>query len=127
PGCSRSTRPLYFERSRGGAGQFEPAGGGGTGLSTKARKQHEGMAQAYQALSVDHQYVKHSLHETEENLRELVSVMPAAVYACDREGIITYYNRQAIEVWGRTPDLDGRPWSFLDSRRLYRVDGTLLR
>ena len=33
----------------------------------KLRKQHEGMAQAYQALSVDHQYVKHSLHETEEN------------------------------------------------------------
>ncbi len=92
----------------------------------KLRKQHEGMAQAYQALSVDHQYVKHSLHETEENLRELVSVMPAAVYACDREGIITYYNRQAIEIWGRTPDLDGRPWSFLDSRRWYRVDGTLL-
>jgi PAS domain-containing protein len=93
----------------------------------KLRKQHESMAQAYQELSVDHHYVKHSLHETEENLRELVSVMPAAVYACDKEGIITYYNRQAVEIWGRTPDLDDPPWSFLDSRRIYRLDGTLLR
>jgi signal transduction histidine kinase len=91
------------------------------------RKQHESMTQSYQELSVDHQYVKHSLHETEENLRELVSVMPAAVYACDRQGIITYYNRQAVEIWGRTPDLNDPPWSFLDSRRIYRTDGTRLR
>jgi len=93
----------------------------------KIRKQHESIAQAYQELSVDHQYVKHSLHETEENLRELISVMPAAVYACDRDGIITYYNRQAVEIWGRTPDLSDPPWASLDSRRLYRPDGTLLR
>jgi signal transduction histidine kinase len=85
------------------------------------------MTQSYQELSVDHQYVKHSLHETEENLRELVSVMPAAVYACDRQGVITYYNRQAVEIWGRTPDLNDPPWSFLDSRRIYRTDGTRLR
>ena len=91
------------------------------------RKQHEGMSQAYEELTVDHQYVKQSLHESEENLRELVSVMPAAVCACDREGIITYYNRQAVEIWGRTPDLDDPPWSFPDSRRIYRTDGTLLR
>jgi signal transduction histidine kinase len=92
----------------------------------KLRKQHESISQAFQELSVDHQYVKHSLQETEENLRELVSVMPAAVYACDREGTITYYNRQAVAIWGRTPDLDDPPWASLDSRRLYRVDGTLL-
>src|SRR5580658_10119859 len=93
----------------------------------KLRNQHDTIAQAYQELSVDHHYVKHSLHETEENLRELVSVMPAAIYACDKDGIITYYNRQAVEIWGRTPDLDAPPWSFLDSRRIYRMDGTLLR
>jgi len=91
------------------------------------RKQHQSISQAYQELSVDHQYVKHSLHETEENLRELVSVMPAAVYACDRDGLITYYNRQSVELWGRAPDLGDPPWSFLDSRRMYRGDGTLLQ
>jgi signal transduction histidine kinase len=92
----------------------------------KIRKQHASMSQAYQDLSVDHHFVKHSLHETEENLRELVSAMPAAVYACDVDGVITYYNQKSIEIWGRTPDLDQLPWSFLDSRRMYRVDGTVL-
>jgi len=32
-------------------------------------------------------------------------------------------NRQAAEIWGRTPHLDDPPWLFLDSRRLYRLDG----
>jgi signal transduction histidine kinase len=93
----------------------------------KLQQQHDSIAQAYQELNADHQYVKHSLYETEENLRELVSVMPAAVYACDREGIITYYNPQAVEIWGRKPDLDAAPWSFLDSRRIFRADGTTFR
>ena len=90
------------------------------------RHQHESITQAYQELSVDHQYVKYSLHATEENLRELVSVMPAAVYACDRDGVITYYNLQAVELWGRTPNLDDPPWSFLNSRRVFEADGTPL-
>jgi signal transduction histidine kinase len=92
----------------------------------KLRQQHASITQAYQELSIDHQYVKHSLHATEENLRELVAVMPAGVYACDREGFITYYNPQAVEIWGRTPSLNDPPWSFLDSRRVYGSDGTPL-
>jgi signal transduction histidine kinase len=92
----------------------------------EVRKQHESMALAYQGLSVDHQYMKHSLHESKENLRELVSVMPAAVYACDREGVITYYNDRAGEFWGCKPHLDDPPWLFLNSLRIYRTDGTPL-
>ena len=74
----------------------------------RLRQQHQSMAQAYQDLSLDHQYAKHHLHESEENLRELVSVMPAAVYACDIDGIITYFNPVASELWGRArPGLPG--------------------
>src|SRR5882724_5298791 len=69
----------------------------------------------------------HSLRETEENLRELVSVIPTSVYACDRDGVITYFNPHVVEIWGRAPELDDLPWSFLDSRRMYRMDGTRLR
>jgi PAS domain-containing protein len=97
------------------------------GALRKLRTQHESMARAFQELSVDHQYAKHSLRETEENLRELISVIPAAVYACDRDGVITYFNPYVVEIWGRTPELDDSPWSFLDSRRMYRMDGTPLR
>ncbi len=93
----------------------------------KLRQQHQSMTQAWQELSLDHQYTKHHLHESKENLRELVSVMPAAVYACDNDGIITYYNHQAVELWGRTPDLDEPAWAFLDSHRIYNSEGVLLR
>jgi signal transduction histidine kinase len=96
------------------------------GSLRKLRAQHESMAQAFQELSLDHQYAKHNLRETEENLRELVSVMPASVLACDREGVITFFNPHVFEIWGRTPELDDLPWSFLDSRRMYRMDGTPL-
>jgi signal transduction histidine kinase len=96
------------------------------GSLRKLRAQHESMARAFQELSVDHQYAKYSLRETEENLRELISVMPASVYACDTEGVITYFSPHAVEIWGRTPELDDAPWSFLDSRRMYRTDGTPL-
>jgi signal transduction histidine kinase len=88
------------------------------------REKHEGMTQAYQELSFDHQFAKHSLHETQEKLRELISVMPAAVYSCDHHGVITYYNRQAVEIWGRMPKPDDAPWWFLDSCRLYPTEST---
>jgi len=41
--------------------------------------------------------------------------------------VITYFNPYVIEIWGRAPELDDSPWSFLDSRRMYRMDGTPLR
>jgi signal transduction histidine kinase len=53
--------------------------------------------------------------------------MPAAIYACDTDGSITYYNRQAIDLWGRKPEVDCPPWSFLDSRRIYNAAEILLR
>jgi signal transduction histidine kinase len=91
------------------------------------RSRHESMALAYQELGLDHQWVKHSLHAAEENLRELVSVMPAAIFACDRDGFITYHNRAAVEIWGRTPGLGDPPWSFLNLCPAYLPDGTLVR
>jgi signal transduction histidine kinase len=97
------------------------------GLLQDLQKRHEGITHAYRELSLDHRHVKHTLHETEKNLRELVSVMPAAVYACDRNGVITYYNRQAEVIWGRIPDAANSSWAFLDERQLYRLDGAPLR
>jgi PAS domain-containing protein len=32
--------------------------------------------------------------------------MPAAAYTTDAEGLITYFNRRAVEVWGREPKLN---------------------
>ena len=91
------------------------------------RTQNATMVKAYETLAVDHQHVKESLQNRETNLRELVSAMPAAVYACDAEGQIVYYNQQAVALWGREPQLTELAWSFLNSRLMYRADGAVLR
>ena len=36
----------------------------------------------------------------------LMGKMPAAVYTCDAEGLITYFNQRAVELWGREPALN---------------------
>jgi PAS domain S-box-containing protein len=43
---------------------------------------------------------------SEERLRQVLAIMPAAVYACDAEGRITFYNEHAVELWGREPSLN---------------------
>ena len=91
------------------------------------RNQNATMVKVYETLAVDHQHIRESLQDRETNLRELVSAMPAAVYACDAEGLIVYYNQQAVALWGREPQLSEPAWSFLNSRLLYRTDGILLR
>ena len=88
------------------------------------RHQNADIANAYESLHIDHEDLKQSLRERETSIRELVSAIPAAVYACDGAGAIVYCNSRAVELWGREPEFDGQPWSFLDSRRLYRNDGT---
>jgi PAS domain S-box-containing protein len=91
------------------------------------RAQRDTLARAYESLSLDHLYVKDCLHERETNLRELLSMTPAAIYACDAEGSITYHNHQAVSLWGTAPQLGERGWSFLDSRQLCSLNGTRLR
>jgi PAS domain S-box-containing protein len=46
-----------------------------------------------------------------------------AVYACDAEGLITYFNRRAVEAWGREPRLRDPADRFCGSFRLFTSDG----
>ncbi len=68
-----------------------------------------------------------ALHESELQFRHLMEVLPAAAYTCDAEGLITYFNRQAQELWGRAPRLSDTVDRFCGSFRLFAVDGTPLR
>ncbi len=45
-------------------------------------------------------------HGSEPQFRRLLEVMPAAAYTTDATGLITYFNRRAVEVWGREPQLN---------------------
>ena len=48
------------------------------------------------------------------------------VYTCDAGGVITYYNSQAAELWGRKPELGDTDEKFCGSHMMYRVDGSYL-
>lgn len=64
------------------------------------------------------------IHRSEEHFRRLLDKLPAGAYMCDREGLITYYNQEAVRLWGRTPELNDSIDRFCGSFKLFMVDGT---
>ena len=63
--------------------------------------------------------------ELVDNLwRELIETVPAAIYATDAVGRITFYNEAAATLWGCRPEL-GKS-EFCGSWKLYWPDGTPL-
>ncbi len=90
------------------------------------RKENAMITDAYETLTVDHRFVEQRLRDRDTTLRDLVSAIPAAVYACDTEGRLIYHNRHATDLWGREPQPDEGSWAFLNWRRLYRADGTVI-
>ena len=40
------------------------------------------------------------------SFRRFLEVTPAAAYICDADGLITDFNRRAVELWGREPKLN---------------------
>lgn len=55
--------------------------------------------------------------------RQLLERLPAAAYTCDTEGLITYYNERAVELWGRAPKLNDEVDRWCGSFKLYSADG----
>ncbi|MDQ4034885.1 MAG: ATP-binding protein [Chloroflexota bacterium] len=56
--------------------------------------------------------------------RELLEQLPAAAYTTDGEGLITYYNRHALLLWGRAPLLNDPVDRYCGSFRLFDTTGT---
>ena len=56
----------------------------------------------------------------------LLENLPAAAYTCDRDGLITYFNPHAAEIWGREPRLNDREDRFCGSFKLYSADGATI-
>ncbi|HWI57848.1 MAG TPA: ATP-binding protein, partial [Bacillota bacterium] len=44
-----------------------------------------------------------ALLESEARYRQLVALLPTAVYACNANGELTFYNERAVAIWGRRP------------------------
>ena len=75
------------------------------GLSSRSTEQHGGQPS--------------DLH-----FRRLLDKLPAGAYLCDADGLITYYNQSAVELWGRAPLLNDTVDRYCGSFRLMKVDGT---
>lgn len=56
--------------------------------------------------------------------RDMLDRLPIAAYACDAQGLITYFNTKAAETWGRTPKLNDEADRFCGSYRLFSFQGT---
>ncbi|MCA1639250.1 MAG: PAS domain S-box protein [Acidobacteria bacterium] len=67
-----------------------------------------------------------ALHASERRFRELVEILPIAVYTCDLSGAIEGYNKSAVELWGRTPKRMDIADSFCGSYKIYNVDGVYM-
>lgn len=63
------------------------------------------------------------IRASEQHMRDLLEALPAAVYTTDATGRITFYNKAAVEMSGRTPQ-PGDMWCV--TWRLFNSDGTPL-
>jgi len=60
----------------------------------------------------------------DEQLREILEALPAAVYTTDEKGTITYYNRAAAELAGREPEIGKDEWCV--TYKIFTPDGKFL-
>lgn len=60
------------------------------------------------------------------DFHRVLDAVPAGAYVCDRDGLITYFNRRAVEIWGREPLLRDARDRYCGSFRLFARDGTPL-
>jgi PAS domain S-box-containing protein len=60
----------------------------------------------------------------DSEFHRLLDALPAGAYTCDAEGLITYYNQHAVELWGRAPALNDSNDRFCGSFKLFAKDGT---
>jgi PAS domain S-box-containing protein len=52
---------------------------------------------------------------------ELFENLPVAIYACDSSGYITSYNKAAVKLWGKAPELGKDRWC--GSWKIFNADG----
>jgi PAS domain S-box-containing protein len=54
----------------------------------------------------------------------LLEKLPAGAYTCDPDGLITYYNQHAVQLWGRAPKLNDPVDRYCGSFKLFSPDGS---
>jgi PAS domain-containing protein len=80
---------------------------------------------AMQGTTVERQVSRELLSAigSELQFRHLLDKLPAAAYTCDRDGLITYFNQHALQLWGRAPQLNDPVDRFCGSFKLFSAAG----
>jgi PAS domain S-box-containing protein len=55
--------------------------------------------------------------------QQMLDALPAGAYTCDSAGLITYFNRAAVELWGREPKPNDPIDRYCGSFKLFAPDG----
>jgi len=55
---------------------------------------------------------------------DLLEDLPVAVYTCDKHGYITSFNKAAVKLWGKTPEVNKDKWYI--NWQIFNIDGTPL-
>ena len=61
---------------------------------------------------------------SEIQFHHLLEKLPAGAYICDADGLITYFNRSAVRLWGREPKLNDPVDRYCGSFKMLALDGT---
>ena len=76
-------------------------------------------------VDVTQQVLAHKeIERREQQFREMIDVLPAAIYTTDAKGRLTHFNPAAVQFSGRKPQLGSDQWCV--SWKLYRSDGSAL-
>jgi PAS domain S-box-containing protein len=70
--------------------------------------------------------IEEQLIAGQEQIRRVLDTLPAAAYACDPLGQLTYFNRHAALLWGRVPRMGHTDDRFCGSLRLLSLDGATI-
>src|SRR5262249_20750263 len=102
----------------------------GLARSAESRNLHGLVGGAMESVSVNRRAgveEQHTGEGVELQFEELLDGLPVAAYTCERTGLITYYNGRAVELWGRTPQLNDDRDRWCGSFRLFNAkDGAPL-
>lgn len=74
-------------------------------------------------MRIQEQQTEAPRHRRDLEEFRLLEKLPAAAYTCDAEGLITYFNERAVELWGREPKLNDPADRFCGSFKLFSPDG----